>query len=31
MSVPGIKLNIPYVSELDRADLEYACDMEENI
>lgn len=26
MSVPGIKLNIPYVSELDRADLEYACE-----
>lgn len=25
MSVPGIKLNIPYVSDLDRADLEYAC------
>lgn len=25
MSVPGIHLNIPYVSDLDRADLEYAC------
>ena len=26
MSVPGIKLNIPYVSDLDRADLKYACE-----
>lgn len=25
MSVPGIKLNIPYVSDLDKADIEYAC------
>lgn len=25
MSVPGIKLDIPYVSELDRDDIEYAC------
>ncbi len=25
MSVPGVKLNIPYVSELDRKDIEYAC------
>ena len=25
MSVPGIKLNIPYVSELDREDIKYAC------
>ena len=25
MSVPGVKLNIPYVSDLDRADLDYAC------
>lgn len=26
MSVPGIKLNIPYVSDLDRADIKYACE-----
>lgn len=26
MSVPGIKLNIPYVSELDREDIKYACE-----
>lgn len=25
MSVPGVKLNFPYVSDLDRADIEYAC------
>src|SRR5574344_988129 len=25
MSAPGIKLDIPYVSDLDRADLKYAC------
>lgn len=25
MSVPGVKLNIPYVSEADRKDVEYAC------
>ncbi len=25
MSVPGVKLNIPYVSEADRKDIEYAC------
>lgn len=25
MSVPGVKLNIPYVSELDKKDIEYAC------
>lgn len=25
MSVPGVKLNIPYVSEVDRKDIEYAC------
>ncbi len=25
MSVPGKALNIPYVSDLDRADMEYAC------
>lgn len=25
MSVPGIKLDIPYVSELDREDIKYAC------
>ncbi len=24
-SVPGVKLNIPYISEDDREDLEYAC------
>lgn len=26
MSVPGIKLDIPYVSELDREDIKYACE-----
>ena len=26
MSVPGIKLNIPYVSEADREDIIYACE-----
>ena len=26
MSVPGVKLNIPYVSDLDREDLKYACE-----
>ncbi len=26
MSVPGIKLNIPYVSDLDRTDIKYACE-----
>lgn len=26
MSVPGIKLNIPYVSDLDREDIKYACE-----
>jgi len=26
LSVPGIKLNIPYVSELDREDIKYACE-----
>ena len=25
MSVPGVTLNIPYVSEADRKDIEYAC------
>ena len=25
MSVPGVKLNIPYVSDADREDLDYAC------
>ncbi len=25
MSAPGIKLNIPYVSDMDREDLKYAC------
>lgn len=25
MSVPGTKLNIPYVSDLDREDIKYAC------
>ena len=25
MSVPGVKLNIPYVSKADRKDIEYAC------
>lgn len=25
ISVPGIQLNIPYVSDLDREDIEYAC------
>ena len=25
LSVPGVKLNIPYVSDADRKDLEYAC------
>ena len=25
MSVPGIKLDIPYVSEVDREDIKYAC------
>ena len=25
MSVPGVHLNIPYVSDADRADLDYAC------
>ena len=25
MSVPGVKLNIPYVSDADRKDIEYAC------
>jgi len=25
LSVPGIKLNIPYVSELDREDIKFAC------
>lgn len=25
MSVPGVKLDFPYVSDLDRADIEYAC------
>lgn len=25
ISVPGIKLDIPYVSELDREDIKYAC------
>ncbi len=26
MSVPGIKLNIPYVSDMDREDIHYACE-----
>ncbi|MCI8460912.1 MAG: pyruvate kinase, partial [Bacilli bacterium] len=26
LSVPGIKLNIPYVSDLDREDIKYACE-----
>ncbi len=26
MSAPGIKLDIPYVSEADRADIKYACE-----
>ena len=26
MSVPGIKLNIPYVSDVDRDDIKYACE-----
>lgn len=26
MSVPGIKLNIPYVSDADREDIKYACE-----
>lgn len=26
LSVPGIKLNIPYVSELDREDIKFACE-----
>ena len=26
MSVPGIKLNIPYVSDVDREDIIYACE-----
>lgn len=26
MSVPGIQLNIPYVSDLDREDIKYACE-----
>lgn len=26
LSAPGIKLNIPYVSELDREDIKYACE-----
>lgn len=26
MSVPGVKLDIPYVSDLDRADIKYACE-----
>lgn len=26
MSVPGIKLDIPYVSDLDREDIKYACE-----
>ena len=25
MSVPGVKLNIPYVSDVDREDIEFAC------
>lgn len=25
MSVPGVKLNIPYVSDADREDIEFAC------
>jgi len=25
MSVPGVSLNIPYISEVDREDVEYAC------
>lgn len=26
MSAPGIKLNIPYVSDVDREDIKYACE-----
>jgi len=26
LSVPGIKLNIPYISDEDRADIKYACE-----
>lgn len=26
MSVPGVKLDIPYVSDLDREDIKYACE-----
>lgn len=26
LSVPGVSLDIPYVSELDRADIKYACE-----
>lgn len=25
MSVPGVKLNIPYISDVDREDIKYAC------
>ena len=26
--IPGIKLDVPYVSEADREDIKYACDMD---
>lgn len=26
MSVPGVKLDIPYISELDKEDIKYACE-----
>ncbi len=26
MSVPGVKLDIPYISDIDRADIKYACE-----
>jgi len=26
MSVPGVKLDIPYISDADRADIKYACE-----
>lgn len=26
--IPGIKLNVPYVSEKDKEDIKYACDMD---
>ncbi len=28
LSVPGVKLDIPFISEVDKEDIEYACDNE---